>query len=43
MNDIRIFDNPEFGKVRTVIIDGEPWFVAKEWLRHLVIKTPISP
>ena len=26
MNEIRIFDNPEFGEVRTVMIDGEPWF-----------------
>lgn len=30
MNDIRIFDNPEFGEVRTLMIDGEPWFVAKD-------------
>lgn len=30
MNQIRIFDNPEFGEVRTVIIDGEPWFVGKD-------------
>lgn len=28
MNDIRIFDNPDFGEVRTVMIDGEPWFSA---------------
>lgn len=27
MNDIQIFNNPEFGEVRTVMIDGEPWFV----------------
>lgn len=30
MNEIRIFDNPEFGEVRTVMIDGEPWFVGKD-------------
>lgn len=30
MNDIQIFNNPEFGEIRTVIIDGEPWFVAKD-------------
>lgn len=29
MNDITIFNNPEFGDVRTIMIDGEPWFVAK--------------
>lgn len=30
MNEIRIFDNPEFGEVRTVMINGEPWFVGKD-------------
>lgn len=27
MNDMMIFSNPEFGNVRTVTIDGNPWFV----------------
>ena len=30
MNEIRIFDNPEFGEVRTVMIDGEPWFCGRD-------------
>ena len=30
MNDITIFNNPEFGDVRTIMIDGEPWFVGKD-------------
>ncbi len=30
MNDIRIFENEEFGQVRTVCIDGEPWLVGKD-------------
>lgn len=30
MNEIQIFNNPEFGEVRTVEIDGEPWFVGKD-------------
>lgn len=30
MNDIKIFENPEFGKVRTIVIDDEPWFVGKD-------------
>lgn len=30
MNSIQIFNNPEFGDIRTVIIDGEPWFVSKD-------------
>ncbi len=29
-NMIRIFENEEFGKVRTVIKDGEPWLVGKD-------------
>lgn len=29
-NMIRFFENEEFGKVRTVIKDGEPWFVGKD-------------
>ena len=27
---IKIFENEEFGKVRTIIKDGEPWFVGKD-------------
>lgn len=30
MNNIQIFNNPEFGQVRTVIIDDEPWFAGKD-------------
>lgn len=30
MNDLQIFKNSEFGEIRTVSIDGEPWFVAKD-------------
>lgn len=30
MNEIKIFENPDFGEIRTIIIDGEPWFVAKD-------------
>lgn len=30
MNDMQIFNNPEFGKVRAVTIDNEPWFVGKD-------------
>lgn len=29
-NGLRIFENAEFGKVRTLTIDGEPWFVGKD-------------
>ena len=27
---IEIFNNEEFGQIRTIVIDGEPWFVAKD-------------
>lgn len=27
---LKLFENQEFGKVRTVTIDGEPWFVAAD-------------
>lgn len=30
MNEIQIFKNEEFGDIRTVTIDGEPWFVGKD-------------
>lgn len=30
MNNIQVFNNPEFGDIRTVEIDGEPWFVGKD-------------
>lgn len=29
-NDLQIFENEEFGKVRTITIDGESWFVGKD-------------
>ena len=30
MNDLKIFENKEFGEIRTVVKDGEPWFVGKD-------------
>lgn len=30
MNNIQVFNNPDFGTVRTVLINGEPWFVGKD-------------
>ena len=30
MDNIEIFRNAEFGEIRTIIIDGEPWFVGKD-------------
>ena len=30
MNEIKIFENPEFGSVRTIDIDNDVWFVGKD-------------
>lgn len=30
MSNIKIFENPEFGSIRTVEINNEPWFVGKD-------------
>lgn len=30
MEGLQIFENPEFGAIRTIEIDGEPWFVGKD-------------
>lgn len=30
MNELKIFENPDFGIVRTVTINGEPWLVGKD-------------
>ncbi len=30
MNEIKIFENSDFGRVRTMVIENEPWFVAKD-------------
>ena len=30
MNELQVFENPEFGAVRTITIENEPWFVGKD-------------
>lgn len=37
MNDLHIFENKDFGKVRTVTLNGAPWFVAADVCRALDI------
>lgn len=34
-NEIQIFENVEFGKVRTMVINDEPWFVGKDVAKAL--------
>ncbi len=38
MDNIQIFNNPEFGDIRTIIIDGEPWFVGNDCAKSLGYK-----
>ena len=37
MNELMIFNNPEFGEIRTVEVNGEPWFVAADVCQALEI------
>lgn len=30
MNELTVFSNTEFGEIRTMMIDGEPWFVGRD-------------
>lgn len=39
MNELQIFENPEFGRVRTVSVDNEPWFFAKDVCDALSVAT----
>lgn len=38
MNELTVFQNPEFGEVRTLECNGEPWFVLKDVCDALGIK-----
>lgn len=40
MNQIKIFENPEFGKVRTVEIDGKPYLAGKDVAEALGYTNP---
>ena len=40
MNELQIFENEEFGKVRTLVKDGEPWFVASDVCECLGLANP---
>lgn len=42
MNDLKIFSNKEFGEVRTVTIDGEPWLVGKDVALSLKYKDTVN-
>lgn len=42
MNDIQIFNNPDFGEIRTLTIDGEPYFVGNDCAKALGYKNLYS-
>ncbi len=39
-NKITIFENIDFGKIRTTCINGEPWFAASDVCKALEIRNP---
>lgn len=42
MNELQIFKNPEFGEIRTVEINNEPWFVGKDIASVLGYKDTVN-
>ena len=40
MNNLTVFENPEFGAIRTVELDGEPWLVGKDVAEALGYTNP---
>ena len=40
MNEIQKFMNNEFGTIRVIIVDEEPWFIASDVCKILEIKNP---
>lgn len=39
MNEVKIYNSEEFGNIRTVTIDNEPWFVGKDVATALATQT----
>lgn len=42
MNEIKAFNNSEFGEIRTMEINGEPWFVGNDIAKALGYKKPTN-
>ena len=40
MNELKIFKNKEFGEVRSLVIEGEPWLVGKDVAEALGYNNP---
>lgn len=42
MNDLTVFKNESFGEIRTLVINGEPWFVGKDVATILGYAKPLN-
>ena len=42
MNEVKIYNSEEFGDIRTVTIDNEPWFVGKDVAEALGYSKPLN-
>ncbi len=40
MNELKVFQNEEFGEVRSLVINNEPWFVGKDVAKALEYENP---
>ena len=40
MNEMQVFQNEQFGKVRSIMQDGEPWFIAADVCKALNVSNP---
>lgn len=40
MNELKVFQNEEFGEVRSLVINNEPWFVGKDVAKALGYENP---
>lgn len=38
MDELQVFNNPEFGEIRALVVEGEPWFVAADVCKVLEIQ-----
>lgn len=40
LNELQIFEKEDFGSIRTIMVDGEPWFVASDICKALGLTNP---
>ena len=42
MNNLQLFNNPDFGEIRALELDGQPWFIGKEIAHALGYKDTVN-